>query len=109
MEIIGVIAVIVAVLVIDMVKQRLRKHVAAPVAQPRRKPQEASSPTPPPVPTPVAGKTRRAPAQPLPEEGVRVTRPSVITDDVPVAGGQDTAEPDWRNAVIYSEILKTKF
>lgn len=97
---------IVAVLVIDLVKQRLRKHVTSSVPAQSRIPQTKVS-TPPPVSAP--NQQRRNRPRPVPEEGIRVTPPSPIVDDAPAVSGQDTAEPDWRDAVIYSEILKTKF
>lgn len=107
MEIIGAIAVIVAVLAIDMVKQRLRKHVSVPAPGPSRIP-EAKATTPPPVPAP--GQQRRKQPRHVTEEGIRVTPPSlVVEDDTDSGESLVTAQPDWRDAVIYSEILKTKF
>lgn len=98
---------IVAVLVIDMVKQRLRKHVSAPAPAPSRI-HKAKASTPPPVPAP--GQQRRKQPRPVPEEGIRVTPPSPVVEYETDSGESPvTAQPDWRDAVIYSEILKTKF
>lgn len=98
---------IVAVLVIDMVKQRLRRHVSAPASAPSRIPKTKAS-SPPPV--PASGQQRRKQPRPVPEEGIRVTQPSTVVEDETDSGESPvTAQPDWRDAVIYSEILKTKF
>ncbi|MCM1518745.1 MAG: hypothetical protein NC117_08905 [Pseudoflavonifractor sp.] len=128
MEIIGVIAVIVAFVVIDGMRQRLsRRHAAARQdAAGGSLRQSSDRPIfPPPFPSSVAVESRHQPSQPLElraeagyasptslaEEGIRVT-----TDDEPVATDTEVAsvvaamsDDDWRKAVIYNEILKTKF
>lgn len=114
MEIIGILVVIVAAVVMDGLWQRVRRHATAAPPPPVPVKQTADRRTAAPRPRPLP---RREPPAPLAEEGVRVTVDDVPgvsadmseTNDEPDAIIAEADATDWRGAIIYNEILKTKF